>query len=62
MNTVLERLDVTELFAGKPLAQASDDALRHVHTDVRHNESCLKLLEHVLVDLAARHEVCEVVG
>jgi hypothetical protein len=41
---------------------STSDALGRVDAHVSHNEFGLEVIEHVLVDLAARREVGEVVG
>ena len=55
-------LDIAELVAGQPLLEVGDDALAGLDPHVGHHEQRLEFLERVLVDLAARRQVREIVG
>ena len=56
-----QRVDVLELLALQPGLKVTDDAFGCGDADIRHDQQGLQLFEHVLVDLAARCEIGEIV-
>ncbi len=58
----LQGLDILQLLTCQPLVQVRNDLLGRIDADVRHDEETLEFLERVLVDLAARRQVREIVG
>ncbi len=57
-----QRVEVLQLLACQALLQVLDDARRRVDADVGHDEHRFEIFERVLVDLATRGQVREVVG
>ncbi len=62
MQAAPQSIDILEFLAREAFLQVSDNAPGSIDTDIGHNEFCFELVEHVLVDLAARCKIGEVIG